>query len=155
MRTYRITIGGQTYVVEIEDPGATPVQVQVDGKPFEVYVDWEGTDDDAAVTPEVCQSPPSEPAVPSALPLARIEARPRAREATDTSSEILSAPMPGTILSVAVRGGQHVDVGQEVCVLEAMKMKNSIKSPREGTIAEVTVSAGATVAYGDALVRFA
>jgi biotin carboxyl carrier protein len=62
--------------------------------------------------------------------------------------------MPGTILSIAVGEGDRLQRGQEICVLEAMKMKNSIKSPREGTIAEVMVSAGATVAYGDPLVRF-
>jgi len=154
MRTYRITIGDQTYVVEIEDPQASPVQVQVDGKPFEVYVDWEGTDDDAAVRPEVCQSPPDEAAAPPAVPLPRVEPRPRARQIAEAASDTLVAPMPGTILSVAVRQGEQVEAGQEICVLEAMKMKNSIKSARDGTIADVAVSAGATVAYGDVLVRF-
>jgi biotin carboxyl carrier protein len=155
MRKYRITIGDQTYVVEIEDPQASPVQVQVDGKPFQVYVDWEGTDDGAAVTPEVCQSSPGEPAAPPAVQSPRVEAGPRARESADAAADTLVAPMPGTILAVAVREGERVAVGQEVCVLEAMKMKNSIKSPREGTIAEVAVGAGATVAHGDVLVRFA
>jgi len=43
--------------------------------------------------------------------------------------------------------------GQEVCVLEAMKMRNSIKAPRQARIAEVKVAPGQTVAFGDILMR--
>jgi len=154
MRHYRITINDKAYLVEIEDPHACPVQVQVDGKPFQVYVDWEGTDDEATVTPEI---KPAECASPSAQPVLvrpRAPARQQVRMAEDAAADELTAPMPGTILAISVKAGDHVQQGQEVCVLEAMKMKNSIKSPREGTIGEVATSVGASVAHGDVLVRF-
>jgi len=162
MRNYRITINGKTYLVAIEDPNACPVQVEVDGKQFEVYVDWVGTEDEARVTPEV--SPDS---LAGSIAGPRLEERravqpqaaqspPRARVREDgaASQDTLTSPMPGTILSIAVNQGERVEQGQEVCVLEAMKMKNSIRSPRQGTISEVAVTPGATVAYGDLLVRF-
>lgn len=153
MRRYRIKVDNKVYDIEIDDPQASPVRVRVDGRPFEVQVEWEGADDEAAVTPEVR---PAQPGRPSPAPQARVPVtapRPPAageEEVTDT----LIAPMPGTILSVTVREGDLVQPGQEVCVLEAMKMKNSIRSPRQGIIAAVRVSVGATVAYGDVLVRF-
>jgi biotin carboxyl carrier protein len=65
------------------------------------------------------------------------------------------SPMPGTILSVDVKPGAFVEVGQVVCVLEAMKMKNPIRASFAGTVAEVNVNAGQNVAYGDVLVRLA
>jgi biotin carboxyl carrier protein len=62
--------------------------------------------------------------------------------------------MPGTIISVAVRVGDQIARGDELCVLEAMKMRNSIKAARDGRVAEVMVSPGTKVAFGDPLVRF-
>ena len=62
--------------------------------------------------------------------------------------------MPGTILSVQVSAGDAVAVGQELCVLEAMKMKNSIKSPRDGVISSVGVHEGQNVAHGTLLIEF-
>jgi biotin carboxyl carrier protein len=66
----------------------------------------------------------------------------------------LTAPMPGVILDVGVKPGDIVDRGQVVAVLEAMKMQNSIKSPRAGTVAEVCVTVGQAVGHGDTIIRF-
>ena len=151
MRNYRITVGGKTYHIEIDDPHASPIRVRVDGKPFEVYVEGQGGEPGTAPEPDSLK-----PSKPAPAPQVRTPkpAAPSIGEGEVEEMDILAAPMPGTILSIAVREGDHVRRGQEVCVLEAMKMKNSIKSPREGTITEVTVSVGARVAYGDPLVRF-
>lgn len=62
--------------------------------------------------------------------------------------------MPGTIVSIAVQPGDLVEVGQDLCVLDAMKMNNRIRSPRAGTIAQVHVSIGQQVSYGQPLVTF-
>jgi biotin carboxyl carrier protein len=74
--------------------------------------------------------------------------------AKDKQTEI-RAPIPGTITSVAVKPGDTITIGQEICVLDAMKMKNPIRSPREGEIAEVAITTGQTVMYNDLLVAFA
>ena len=162
MRNYRITINGKTHLVAIEDPHACPVQVEVDGKQFEVYVDWVGTEDEARVTPEVSPDSRAGSIAGPGLEERRVpppraaQGPPRAmvREDGAAPQDTLTSPMPGTILSIAVNQGEIVELGQEICVLEAMKMKNSIRSPRQGTISEVAVTPGATVAYGDLLVRF-
>lgn len=62
--------------------------------------------------------------------------------------------MPGVILAVNAAVGASVKRGEALLVLEAMKMKNELKSPRDGVVAEVYVSPGQQVAYGEFLVRF-
>jgi acetyl-CoA/propionyl-CoA carboxylase biotin carboxyl carrier protein len=57
--------------------------------------------------------------------------------------------MQGTIVKLLVAVGDHVEVGQTVCVLEAMKMENHINAERAGTISEIRVEPGATVGAGD------
>lgn len=63
--------------------------------------------------------------------------------------------MPGSIVSVAVQPGERVEAGQDLVVLDAMKMNNRIRAPRAGTAAQVHVSPGQQVQYGDPLVTFA
>ncbi len=63
----------------------------------------------------------------------------------------LLAPMPGTVVSVAVEVGAEVAAGQPVLVLEAMKMQHTVSAPHDGVVAEVAVAAGAQVAAGDVL----
>ena len=58
------------------------------------------------------------------------------------------------IISVAVAAGDQVEVGQELCVLEAMKMKNVIRAPRAGEIGKVLVTAGEHVQHHDVLMEF-
>ncbi|MDP8937406.1 MAG: biotin/lipoyl-binding protein, partial [Actinomycetota bacterium] len=62
------------------------------------------------------------------------------------------APMQGTIVEVVVSVGDRIEVGQAVCVLEAMKMENQVDSEQAGTVTEVRVAAGDNVSAGDVLV---
>jgi pyruvate carboxylase subunit B len=55
------------------------------------------------------------------------------------------------VLSIKCKQGDAVQVGQTVLVLESMKMENAIMAPKSGTVKEVSVSEGATVALGDLL----
>ncbi len=64
------------------------------------------------------------------------------------SSETLSAPMQGTIVKVLVSRGQQVSAGEAICVLEAMKMENSIQAHIDGTVEELKVEAGQSVETG-------
>ena len=63
----------------------------------------------------------------------------------------LLAPMPGTVVSVAVEVGAEVTAGQPVLVLEAMKMQHTVSAPHDGVVAELSVSTGEQVAAGSVL----
>mmetsp|Transcript_15057 Transcript_15057/g.20453 ORF Transcript_15057/g.20453 Transcript_15057/m.20453 type:complete len:178 (+) Transcript_15057:1558-2091(+) len=71
----------------------------------------------------------------------------------DTTKSILS-PMPGAVVSVAVAPGDTVVDGQELAIIEAMKMQNILKSEREGVIKSVSVQAGDSVAVDQLLIEF-
>uniref|UniRef100_A0A4W4F0Z9 Propionyl-CoA carboxylase alpha chain, mitochondrial n=1 Tax=Electrophorus electricus TaxID=8005 RepID=A0A4W4F0Z9_ELEEL len=70
----------------------------------------------------------------------------------DTSS-ILRSPMPGTVVGVAVKPGDTVAVGQEICVIEAMKMQNSMTAAKTAKVKSVHCKTGETVGEGDLLVE--
>ena len=61
----------------------------------------------------------------------------------------VTVPMQGTIVKVLVAVGDTVEVGQTICLLEAMKMENAVNAEKDGVIKEVRVSAGASVGAGD------
>jgi biotin carboxyl carrier protein len=62
------------------------------------------------------------------------------------------AQMPGKIISLLVRPGTEVEVGQSLLVIEAMKMQNELKSPKSGTVSKLLVSEGETVPANHTLV---
>lgn len=64
----------------------------------------------------------------------------------------LKAPMPGLIVAVPVEEGQQVEKGDNLIVLESMKMQNELKSPRNGTVARVRVSIGDNVEQNQVMV---
>ena len=94
-----------------------------------------------------------QPETKQARPVAPVPA-PRAEQPASGKAGVLSAPMPGDIVQIMVKPGQQVSVGQEVCVLEAMKMKNVLRASQAGTVKSVDVSIGQSVKYGETLVQF-
>jgi biotin carboxyl carrier protein len=144
MPTFDVMIGKRTYHVQVPDPGATPLQVVVDGQAFEVEI--AGADGWVA-------TPTTSASVHAPLPPARPAPQTQAAQPGCAQSEEISAPKPGTILSDDVQQRQRVEAGQVVCVLEAMKMKNPIRAARGGTVVELAVQVGQNVSYGDLLMR--
>ena len=63
----------------------------------------------------------------------------------------IKASMPGRVVRILASRGEEVEAHQSVVVIEAMKMQNELKSPKAGTVAELRVAPGDTVAAGDVL----
>jgi acetyl-CoA/propionyl-CoA carboxylase biotin carboxyl carrier protein len=81
--------------------------------------------------------------------------RPRPKAAAATGSRgaagagQVTVPMQGTIVKVNVGVGDAVEVGQVLCVLEAMKMENNIEAGTAGTVSEIRIEPGSAVGAGD------
>ena len=71
----------------------------------------------------------------------------------DTSKFLLS-PMPGLLKAIAVKQGQDVKAGEELCVVEAMKMENILRAERDGTIAKLHAAAGDSLAVDQRILEF-
>lgn len=132
-----IILDGKSYVVEIEDLDGAPLHVTVNG--VRHLVEIERLEEGAPHT-----APKRRPSDGSDAP----------HSTTAVPVGEIRSPMPGTILDIAVAAGDHVSLGQSICYLEAMKMKNAIHSPRDGVIAAVHVQESQLVAHGDVLVTF-
>jgi biotin carboxyl carrier protein len=92
-------------------------------------------------------------------PASRAELRDRARrgraEAGHSGPTNVHAIIPGVVVSVSVAPGDAVAAGQQLLVVEAMKMQNELRAPRDGTVEQVAVGAGARIDVGDLLVVLA
>jgi len=140
-----VKIQAKTFSVKIGDIKARPIQAEVDGEIFEVW--------------------PQETLVPSGLNLA-ISQTPQIThpipqvESNGTfikhseSTDMVIAPIPGVIVEITASAGDSVTYGQELCVLEAMKMKNSIRANRIGQIKKILISTGDHVRQSQVLMEF-
>ena len=81
-----------------------------------------------------------------ALALAREQARERRQRAEQAAGDVISAPMQGTVVRVLVADGDQVEAGQELIVVEAMKMENPLRAPHPGRVDGLSVTPGDTVA---------
>ena len=75
------------------------------------------------------------------------------KKAADTSKLVIS-PMPGLVVSLDVETGQSVRSGEQVAIIEAMKMQNIIRAERDGVVKAVLVASGASVAADEVLIEF-
>lgn len=124
MKQYNITVNGKTYEVAVEEIGGAP---------------------SAPVF--------SAPAAPrAAAPRAAAPAPKAAPVTAPAGGEMVSAPMPGTILDIKVTEGQAVKAGDILLILEAMKMENEIVAPVDATVKAIHTSKGTSVSSGDALI---
>ncbi len=134
---YTVKIADTAYEVEIEDIHARPVIALVNGERFEVHPEQVNTPQVSKETKEI-----------------KISEAPKPSTGQIGSTNELTAPLPGTVVEIFVKPGDQVEVGKVVLIIEAMKMKNSIRSTRTGKVMDVLVGTGQTVTHKQALVRF-
>lgn len=129
---YKVTLNNRVYEVEVEQGEAMLVN------------EYELAAPAAAAAP----------AAPAAAPVAAAPAAAPAAGAL-AAGEVITSPMPGNILKINVTQGQHVNEGDVLIVLEAMKMENEISATKSGTVAQINVTKGAVVETGTPLVVIA
>jgi acetyl-CoA/propionyl-CoA carboxylase biotin carboxyl carrier protein len=117
--------------------------VEVSGKRFDVKV----------IGPPFAGSARANGSAPAGAPAAarKPPRRERASGGGGGGGDTLTSPLQGTVLKVAVEKGAVIEEGALVCVIEAMKMENEISSHKAGTVAELPIAVGASVASGDTL----
>ena len=153
MPNYRVTIEGRTYEVQVPDPGERPVRAIVDGQVFVVHVQPETMVSAAPTVAEMKPAPMPERAQP--VPAVAAVAPPVATWSAAVGDGEVTAPLPGTIVSISVAAGDTVEYGQELCVLEAMKMNNPIRSTQVGQVTKILVGVGQRVQHGAPLMVIA
>jgi biotin carboxyl carrier protein len=128
-RTFRFTLEEETPGVFVLRDGPRAVRFHLAREGGTVHLFWDGV----------------------AYSLA--EEREGARPLRRPQAGALEAPMPGRVTAVKAEPGQRVERGQELLVVEAMKMENALRAPRGGVVRAVHVTAGEMVAPGRALVE--
>ena len=134
--TLRVQVGDTWYTVEAVDLTADPVVVRVDGELVEVVLGEPVAAQAAGPEPEA-RSEPQPEATPSSAP---------------TGGRTFRTPMPGVVVSVAVAAGDQVVTGDEVCILEAMKMQQTLRADWSGIVKTVHVQPGQQVPDGAPIV---
>ena len=140
--TVRVKVGERWYTVEVGDLTRSPVQVTIEGRIFQVEL--EGLSPRAPARTRRRQGTAGPAMAPSS---------PHHLAAAPLADKILRAPMPGRVIAIMVRPGDRVTAGQEVCVVEAMKMEQSIWAPRDGVVKAVHVQPMDSVGANDPLVE--
>jgi biotin carboxyl carrier protein len=145
-----VKVENQSFEVEVGDIHNRPIIATIDGEPFEVW-----PEDVQLVRPTATLTTPvttSTTPAPQAVPV--MAAKSSGVAAPATAGKAVNAPLPGVIVAVSVKPGETVARGQELCTIEAMKMKNVIRAGRVGTIAAVHVTLNQHVKHHDVLLEF-
>lgn len=149
MKTYRFKINGNDYEVAINSVEGKNASVTVNGTAYQVELE------EAPAAP--VQAPVAAPAAsaPAQSPALAQASAPAAPVAAAGSGKAVTSPLPGVIIAVKVNVGDKVKAGQEVAVLEAMKMENSIEATQDGTVTAINVAKGDSVLEGAPIVTIA
>ena len=137
-RRIRVRVRGNWHTVEVSEPLRYPLRVVVDGETLEVEAE-----------PEEETSPATDATAPSSKPPEPVGLR----GITESDSNIVRSPMPGRIVVVSVKVWDELTPGTEICILETMKMEQSVQVSREGIVRAVFIEPGISVAAGDPLIQ--
>ncbi len=124
MRIYKVKVNGKTYEVKILSVSET--------EPLEVKE--------------------AKASAPVSAPVAETKKEAPAQTSSPAEGVTVEAPMQGVILNVLVKVGDNVKAGDNLVILEAMKLENEIKSPKDGKVVAINVEKGNSVNAKDALV---
>jgi biotin carboxyl carrier protein len=148
MKQYKYKINGAQYDVTIDSISGNLAKVEVNGIPFEV--EMQGSSLVEEDLPTQTASTAAVATAPAAAPVAEVAPAPAAKGAAGAGTPV-KAPLPGVVTKVLVSVGQAVKKGDNVLVLEAMKMENNITAECDGCVTGICVAAGDSVMEGTVL----
>ena len=140
MTQYKYTINGNKYEVAIGDITDNIATLTVNGEEFKVEMERE---------PEPEKK---KPVVRPAAATADADNNEAAAGAAVNKANAIKAPLPGVITDILVEVGQEVQAGDNIIVLEAMKMANNLQAEKSGKVTAICVKIGESVMEDDALV---
>ncbi|MDE7421706.1 MAG: biotin/lipoyl-binding protein [Muribaculaceae bacterium] len=136
MKEYKYTINGIKFNVEVGDVDDNQVEVIVNGSHYHVQLEK-----DTKAPVRLNRAAPA--------PTTATGEKVIAKQSSSSVAGAIKAPLPGTIMNFKVKEGDTVKPGDTVCVLEAMKMENDVKSSQGGTVKKILVSVGDAVLEGN------
>ncbi|MBO5445619.1 MAG: acetyl-CoA carboxylase biotin carboxyl carrier protein subunit [Muribaculaceae bacterium] len=139
MKEYKYKINGIKFNVEVGDVEDNHVEVVVNGTHYTVELEKE-TKAPVKINATKAAAAPKTPTGEKVI------SKPAAASG---AAGAVKAPLPGTIMSFTVKEGDTVNPGDTVCVLEAMKMENDVKSTVGGTVKKIMVAVGDSVLEGN------
>lgn len=164
-----VIFGDENYHVTVGDAESGRVELNVDGTEFVISTDWQLGDPlfraeiageqicfqvtRTTVSYSISQGGFQADAWVLSPHVAELNKLMLEKEAPDTSKLLLS-PMPGLLVSVAVTEGQEVKAGEELCVVEAMKMENVLRAEKDVTVTAVKAEAGASLMVDQIIMEF-
>lgn len=143
MKQYRFKINGNQYNVDINSVEGNIASVSVNGTSYQVEIE------NAPAAPVQAVPVHTPVTAPAAAPVQTAAAP---KPAAPAAGKPVTSPLPGVIIAVKVNVGDTVKAGQEVAVLEAMKMENSIEAVQDGTITAIHVAKGDSILEGASIV---
>jgi biotin carboxyl carrier protein len=144
MKKYKFTIHGNVYDVSILNVEDNLIDLEVNGSFYQVEVD-------KTIQPVKTPKLVRQRLVPDTETTPSVGTG--AKGPVATAAGKIKSPLPGTVLSILVKAGDSVKVGQKLMVLEAMKMENNIDSDKDGKITAIKVNPGQSVMEGDVLIE--
>lgn len=138
MKKYKMNINGEKYEAKIVEYKGTEVIVEVNGIEYGVELEFDKPEKVQLIRSQKQSSPT--PAVSS----------PRK---TVVSAGAVVAPIPGLVLKILVKEGDTVNAGDNIIILEAMKMESEIGSTASGTVNKILVKEGQSIQEGEAIIE--
>ncbi len=132
-----VLVNGKSHIVEIEDITSYPFDIYVDGKKMSVSVQ---------------NSTVNKTATTSNIPDLN-ETNNGLKGLTQNGNKLIRSPMPGKVISVPIKIWDHIEEGSEICVIESMKMQQSLLSGNAGIVRAVFINEGDSVNTGDVVIQ--
>ncbi len=141
MKKFKFSVNGTEYNVEVIDTIENEIHLEVNGTLYQVAMEKEIKTSKTPILVRAEVPPPTSKEK-------KIQKTP-----TKTANVAVHSPLPGIILTVDVKEGDEVKMGQKLLTMEAMKMANNVLAEKDGIVRSIRVKASDTVLQNDVLLE--